>query len=68
MHSLPYQHTGVYNMWEKLTGRLDKSVIEKAARGIAIKYNSGLVVIKEHTKSDLAKYDLSSLICEYRIL
>ncbi len=55
-------------MWEKLTGRLDKSVIEKAARGIAIKYNSGLVVIKEHTKSDLAKYDLSSLICEYRIL
>lgn len=55
-------------MWNKLTGKLDKSVIDNAKHGIAVKYNSGLTQIKLDTKYLLCEYDLSSIIKEYRIL
>ncbi len=55
-------------MWTTLTGKLDKSVIDAAVRGVAVKYNNGNIQIKLDTRYLLCEYDLSSIIKEYRIL
>lgn len=54
-------------MWTKLTGKLDKEVVQKS-NGIAVKYFNGRTDIKETTKDMLWKYDLSSVIMEYKLL
>jgi hypothetical protein len=54
-------------MWTKLTGKLDQETVQKSS-AVAVKYFNGKTDIKETTKDMLWKYDLSSVIMEYRIL
>lgn len=54
--------------WQKLTGKLDKQLVENAKNGIAVKYYNGVTMIKMTTRNTLSMYDLSRVIEWYQIL
>ena len=56
------------NNWQKLTGKLDKQLVENAKNGIAVKYYNGITTIKLTTRSTLYHYNLSRVIECYQIL
>lgn len=56
------------NNWQKLTGKLDKQLVENAKNGIAVKYYNGITAIKLTTRSTLYQHNLSKVIEWYQIL
>lgn len=56
------------NNWQKLTGKLDKQLVERARNGIAVQYYNGITAIKLTTRKTLYQYDLSKVIERYQIL